>query len=67
MTAPLDRWLIAGTPTREPYPCMCRSERACGLRCVCRGRADWQLMDSVCCARKAGETRQRQANGEAAA
>lgn len=58
-TPPLGRWLRAGTPAHLAYPCHCRGTRACGTRCLCRGRRDWQLMDSVCCARKQGETQAR--------
>jgi hypothetical protein len=59
----LDRWLIAGTSTGEPYPCWCRGDSACRSRCRCRGRHDWQAMPKLCCARRAGETKQRQETG----
>ena len=57
-------WLKARTPVDQPYPCWCRGDRACRQACPCRGRADWQQMPAACCARRAGETKQRQESGE---
>lgn len=45
-TAALDgkvgRWLIAGTPIDEPYPCRCRNAGRCysPRQCPCTGRPD---------------------------
>ena len=58
------RWLVAGTDLADVYPCLCHGRRECGRRCPCRGRADWQQMPAVCCARRAGETKQRQESGQ---
>lgn len=60
---PRDRWLRAGTPTTEPYPCMCRGSRACTKRCPCYGRHDGEAMPAQCCAR-AVKTEARNANEE---
>lgn len=63
-TGPWDRWLRAGTPTTQPYPCMCRGTRACTKRCPCHGRHDAHVMPAVCCARRAVETEARNASEE---
>lgn len=53
-------WLVAGTPTAEPYPCMCRGQRGCTRHCPCRGRTDHlDQMPTVCCGRRAAETNAR--------
>lgn len=56
-TAPLDRWLWAGTPGSEPYPCMCYGSRACTKRCPCHGRTDGlDAMPALCCAKTTKES-----------
>jgi hypothetical protein len=44
-------WLIAKSPTSEPYPCMCAAGCWSGksLRCRCRGRTDVAGIPSRCC------------------
>ncbi len=58
---PVGRWLIAGTPLTEPYPCRCYRGKACGMRCPCAGRTDAAQMPTRCCARRAHGTAQRTA------
>lgn len=36
----LGRWLIADTPTGEPYPCRCTGRSCVARRCPCTGRPD---------------------------
>jgi hypothetical protein len=34
-------WVIAGTPTTQPYPCRCRYDGQCNPKyCPCWGRTD---------------------------
>jgi hypothetical protein len=42
LNAKLGRWLIAGTPIGEPYPCRCRNAGRCSAprQCPCTGRPD---------------------------
>lgn len=45
------RWLIAGTPASEPYPCRCAErlyDRCSAAFCPCSGRPDPQ--GPACCA-----------------
>lgn len=64
--APRNRWLIAGTPLREAYPCRCHGTRGCTRACPCRGRTDHlDQMSQRCCARRAAETAARTSDREA--
>ena len=57
--APRRTWLIAGGLTGERYPCMCLGAKACTQHCPCRGRTDPNTMPTICCARRAADTRTR--------
>lgn len=52
-------WLIARTPTFQPYPCACRLGRNCNTYgphpsfiCNCWGRTDIEHVPTHCCARR---------------
>lgn len=56
-------WLIAGTPTDEPYPCRCSTAGRCNPRyCPCHGRTDVETMPTICCGRRALESRERRSH-----
>jgi hypothetical protein len=40
LNAALGRWLIAGTPIDEPYPCRCKGRSCVPRQCPCTGRPD---------------------------
>lgn len=65
-TAPRDTWLIARVPVLAVYPCRCTVDRRCDpRRCPCSGRVDsLDQMPTVCCARRAYETRRRAGESE---
>lgn len=48
-------WLIAGTPSTEPYPCLCHTRkygRCSPIYCPCAGRIDYENVPPECCARR---------------
>ena len=48
-------WLIAGTPSSEPYPCRCHESkfgRCSPVFCPCAGRPD--LLPESCCSTRFG-------------
>ena len=62
--APTGRWLVAGAPTTDTYPCACRGSKPCTRACPCRGRTDTDTMPTTCCQRRATETHHRTTTGE---
>jgi hypothetical protein len=48
---PAGVWLIARTPTDQPYPCRCSASGRCNPRyCPCAGRLDLDNVSANCCA-----------------
>lgn len=46
------RWIVTGTPVREPYPCRCHEAKygACSVKwCPCVGRLDRENLPEMCC------------------
>lgn len=54
------RWVLAGTPTTEPYPCTCRYDPCRYLKCPDRYRPEGDALPPACCGR-AGHTREADA------
>ena len=61
---PVGVWMVAGSAVADTYPCRCHGDRACGLRCPCRGRTDVDKVPALCCARREHETKERHETGE---
>ena len=51
------RWLVAGTPAGDPYPCRCRG-RCSPNWCECAGRVDLLNVPATCCARNGNTPRE---------
>lgn len=49
------RWVLAGTPSTEPYPCTCRYDPCRYLKCPDRYRTEGDALPPACCGR-AGHT-----------
>lgn len=48
------RWIVAGTPVGDPYPCRCGERRGdtCSVKwCPCSGRVDLENVPADCCSR----------------
>lgn len=46
-------WIVAGTPSDQPYPCRCHERRrdSCSVKwCPCSGRTDLANVPKSCCA-----------------
>lgn len=67
---PLGVWLLAGTPSDQPYPCMCQGTRRCLSRgpgtCPCAGRTDLDNVPRNCCAHGAARVTAPEARAEEA-
>lgn len=47
------RWIAAGTPASEPYPCRCTPGKQCSpLWCPDSGRIDTEILPDTCCAHR---------------
>lgn len=56
----LGHWVLAGTPSTEPYPCTCRYDPCRYLKCPDRYRPEGDALPPACCGR-AGHTREADA------
>lgn len=56
----IGQWVLAGTPTTEPYPCTCRYDPCRYLKCPDRYRTEGDALPPACCGR-AGHTREADA------
>lgn len=46
------RWLVAGTPIDQRYPCRCDAGDCSPAWCPCAARADAEAMPLSCCSRR---------------
>lgn len=61
----IGHWVLAGTPSNQPYPCTCRYDPCRYFRCPDRYRAEGDALPWGCCGR-AGHTREADAGRLAA-
>jgi hypothetical protein len=61
----IGHWVLAGTPSTEPYPCTCRYDPCRYLKCPDRYRTEGDALPPACCGR-AGHTREADAGRVAA-
>lgn len=59
------RWVLAGSPVTEPYPCTCRYDPCRYLKCPDRYRTEGDALPPACCGR-AGHTPEADAGRVAA-